>query len=224
VILIGHSYGGEVVANYLTSYSSHVEKAVFISPGSINPKDISDGFLTSRLSTKEKVTLFKKLLYPRVLMAYGLLQVNPQAAISYAADKEMDHQFDIVYSYTQPAIHSRNKPIGPKLSGLGFYAHQAPQSKVASPKADIRNELSKNNTEALIIKGSSDYLSWSSAMDYKSALHNSRLIYLSDAGHNLYQDKAEDVLNLLKAFLNGDSLPVDTYEKVEPPADYEGAF
>jgi proline iminopeptidase len=157
MILIGHSYGGEVVANYMASYDDTVEKAVFISPGGINPEDTSGGNLISGLSISEKWHLFGSLLHPRVMMAYGLLQVNPLAAINYAGDDEMDARFDIVYKKSQAALHVKDKPVGPQLSGLGFYAHQTPQSAAAKPKMDIRESLSKKDTPALIIKGASDY-------------------------------------------------------------------
>jgi proline iminopeptidase len=222
VILIGHSYGGEIAAHYIAKYGEHVEKVVFSSPGSIDPKDASGGNITSRLTSLERSALFKKLLYPRVLMAYGLLQVNPLAAMNFASDNEMDARNDIVYKCTQPALHSRGLPLGPQLSGLGFYANQTPQSASAKSKPDVRKALSERNTLALIIKGSSDYLSWSSAIDYKQALSNSSLIYFSGAGHNAYQDVPQPFMEVLRAFLNDKSLPVTTYNKLEPPADYEG--
>ncbi len=105
MILIGHSYGSEVVANYMASYDGTVEKAVFISPGGINPEDTSGGNLISRLSISEKWHLFRSMLHPRVMMAYSLLQVNPLAAINYVGDDEMDARFDIVYKKSQAALH-----------------------------------------------------------------------------------------------------------------------
>lgn len=222
VILIGHSYGGEVVANYLAAYGNHVEKAVFISPGGINPEDTSGGNLISRLTLDEKWRLFKAMLHPRVMMAYGLLQINPVAARNFVGDNEMDARFDIVYRYSRPSLHSRKKSIGPELSGLGFYAHQTPQSATAKPKADIRKALSERDISALIVKGSSDYLSWSSGIDYKKALRNSTLVYFKGAGHNVYQDQPELLMKVLRAFLSGSTLPVEEYQGIAPPEDYEG--
>jgi proline iminopeptidase len=222
MILIGHSYGSEVVANYMASYDGTVEKAVFISPGGINPEDTSGGNLISRLSISERLHLFSSLLHPRVMMAYSLLQVNPLAAINYAGDDEMDARFDIVYKKSQASLHAKDKPVGPQLSGLGFYAHQTPQSAAAEPKIDIRESLSEKDTPALIVKGSGDYLSWSSAIDYKKALHNSRLVYFKNAGHNVYQDQPDLFMKVMKAFLADRTLPVEAYSDTAPPKDYEG--
>lgn len=222
VILIGHSYGAEIVAHYLVGHEEHVEKAIFTSPGALNPHDKSGANLTSRLLKSEKMSLYKALLQPRVLMVYSLLQINPTAAINFAGDAEMDNRFDIVYGLTVPALHARSVTFEGALSGLGFYANQMPQSISAVPKPDIRNELRNSRTPALILKASSDYLSWESAMDYKSALKQSSLIYLTGAGHNIYQDKPELVLKIIRAFLNDEPLPIEPYTQLIAPKDFEG--
>lgn len=222
IILIGHSYGGEIAAHYMATYGDHVEKVVFSSPGAINPEDKSGGNLTNRLTSDEKMGLFNSLLYPRVLMTYSLLQINPLAAMQFASDAEMDARFDKVYKYTQLAVNSRGLPHGSQLSGLGFYANQTPQSATAKTKPDIRKALSERDTSALIIKGSNDYLSWSSGIDYKKALSNSFLVYFQGAAHNVYQDSPKLFMEVLRAFLNDKPLPVAIYDKLEPPVDYEG--
>ncbi len=222
IILIGHSYGGEIAAHYMSKYGSHVEKAVFISPGPINPKDTSSANLINRLTFTEKLPVYKELFAPRAIMTYGLLQVNPDAAHHFAGDKEMDARYDKLYAKVLPALHAKGKPHGPKLSNLGFYVSQVSFTPWAKPQPDIRHALSKSDTESLIIKASADYLSWSSAIDYKKALRNSTLIYFPDAGHNVYQDLPNEVMAVLKAFLTDRPLPVEAYKGINPPADYEG--
>jgi len=89
----------------------------------------------------------------------------------------MDARFDQVYAITEPALHATGKRYDHPLHGLDFYAHQTPQSRTAPQKPDIRKTLENKNVPTLIIKGSDDYLSWSSAMDYRNALKKSQLIY-----------------------------------------------
>jgi proline iminopeptidase len=222
VILIGHSYGSEIAAHYMVKYGSHVEKAVFISPGSINPKDTSSSNLLNKLTSAEKWSVYKELFAPRAIMTYGLLQLNPDAAVNFSGDKEMDARYEKLYSKVLPALHAKNKPYGPKISNLGFYVSQASFPAWAKAQPDIRKALLKNDTKALIIKASADYLSWSSAIDYNKALKNSTLVYFRDAGHNVYQDQPKDVMNILKAFLTNRQLPDGEYSDTKPPADYEG--
>ncbi|PMB02502.1 hypothetical protein CEN49_25460 [Fischerella thermalis CCMEE 5273] len=219
LMLISHSYGGTVVANYMAEYGAHVEKAIFSSPGAVDPDDTSGGNLTSRLRTQEQINLFRLLLYPRVLFTYTLLQVNPQAAIAFAGDAEMDARFDKVYAQSESALHCADKGPGPHLTGLGFYAHQFPQSATAKQAPDPREALAGSKTPILIVKGGCDYLSWP---HFLQSLENSMLVYLPQAGHNTYQDEPALFMEVLQAYLAGEPLPVTPYEEAVPPQDYEG--
>ncbi|HJU02622.1 MAG TPA: hypothetical protein VJ966_15620, partial [Actinomycetes bacterium] len=73
------------------------------------------------------------------------------------------------------ALATRRRPA---LHGLGFYAYQYPQSAAARPWADPRPALARLHVPALVVKGSCDYLSWSSGQAYLRALPGSRLAYL----------------------------------------------
>jgi proline iminopeptidase len=220
VILIGHSYGGELAAAYLATHSRHVAKVVFSSPGDLAPS-AGGASMVGRLTTAQQWRLYATLLQPRALLAYALLQVNPRAAHAFAGDAEMDARFDVVYNLTAPALHCRGAP-SPELHGLGFYAHQYPQSATHPPHADYRPALAEQDTPALVIKGSCDYLSWSSAQEYLRTLPTAQLIYLPGAGHNAYQDKPARYLAAVQAFLAGRPLPEQPYTNSQPPEDYEG--
>jgi pimeloyl-ACP methyl ester carboxylesterase len=108
------------------------------------------------------------------------------------------------------------------LHGLGFYAFQFPQSAAAPPLPDPRPALAHLATPALVIKGSCDYLSWSSGLAYRQVLPNARLVYLHHAGHNAYQDRPAEFLATVRAFLAGRPLPVPAWTGDDAPADYEG--
>jgi len=105
---------------------------------------------------------------------------------------------------------------------LGFYAYQFPQSLAARPWADPRPQLADNPTPALVIKGSCDYLSWASGVDYQQALPNAELVYLHRAGHNAYQDQPAAYLASVRVFLTGGPLPIAPWAGSGVPADYEG--
>jgi proline iminopeptidase len=220
VILIGHSYGGELAAAYLATQSRHVAKVVFSSPGDLAPS-AGGASMVGRLTTAQQRRLYATLLQPRALLAYALLQVNPRAAHAFAGDAEMDARFDVVYNLTKPALHCRGAPPGPELHGLGFYANQYPQSATRRPHADYRPALAAQHTPALVIKGSCDYLSWSSAQDYLRTLPHAQLLYLRGAGHNAYQDKPAQFMAAVQAFLTGRPLPEQPYTNSQPPQDYE---
>jgi proline iminopeptidase len=178
--------------------------------------------MIGRLGIQQKLAVYALLLQPRALLAYALLQVNPRAAYAFAGDAEMDARFDRVYNRTRPALHCVGKPPGPQLHGLGFYAHYYPQSPASPPHPDFLPVLAEQTIPALVIKGRCDYLSWSSAMAYRRALPNARLVYLPGAGHNVYQDEPDQFMAQVRAFLLDQPLPDLPYEEQLPPDDYEG--
>jgi proline iminopeptidase len=140
MVLIGHSWGAQVTASYLAAHPGHVAKVVFFSPGALAPAldDGSDAGVRDRLTTGQRLRLYRLLLRPRVLLAWTLLQVNPEAAHACAGDAEMDARNDRVYNAGRAGTHCADLPPGPALHGLGFYAYQFPQSAAALPWTDPR--------------------------------------------------------------------------------------
>src|SRR5829696_3397821 len=221
VILIGHSYGGTLAAAYAASHPQRVAKLVLSSPDDPSPA-AGGASMLFRLSTREKLGVYSLLLPPRQMLAYTLLQVNSEAAHAFAGDAEMDARFDRVYNRTRPALHCRGEPAGPRLHGLGFYAHYYPQSATSPPHAEFLSALAKQDFPALLTKGRCDYLSWSSAQEYLEAMPDTRLLYLDGSGHNAYQDEPERYMANVRAFLLGRPLPRSSYQGYRMPDDYEG--
>jgi proline iminopeptidase len=223
VVLIGHSWGAVIGAGYLSEHGAHVAKAVFASPGPLpGTGDTSDRGALGRLGLGVRLGVYGLLVRPRALLGYALLQVNPRAAHALVGDGEMDARFDRIYNRGRTSFHCDGAAPGPELHGLGFYAWAFPQSAASEPAADPRPALRGMSTPALIIKGSCDYLSWSSAVAYRDALPDARLIYLPGAGHNVYQDRPDAFLAAVRAFLTGQPLPVAPWDGSAAPADFEG--
>jgi proline iminopeptidase len=224
MVLLGHSYGAGVAAGYLAAHPGHVARVVFSSPGPLAPA-LDDGSMANvhrRLPIGQKLALYRLLvLPPRMLLAWTLLQVNPQAAHAFAGDAEMDARNDRVYNASRQGTHCPDLGPGPKLHGLGFYAFQFPQSAAARPWTDPRPQLAHDHTPALVIKGSCDYLSWASGLAYRQALPQARLVYLHHAGHNAYQDQPALFLAIVRAFLTGQPLPIAPWTGSDAPADYQ---
>jgi proline iminopeptidase len=224
LVLIGHSWGGQVAVAYLAAHPGHVAKVVFSSPGALAPAvdDGSDGRVRARLTRGQQLGLYRLLARPRVLLTWTLLQLDPRAAHAFAGDAETDARNDRVYNAGRAGAHCRDADPGPALHGLGFYTYQFPQSAAARPWADPRPALARLDTPALVVKGSCDYLSWSSGLAYLGALPGSRLVYLHHAGHNSYQDQPAAFLAAVRAFLAGRPLPEAARTDTAVPDDYEG--
>jgi len=135
MVLIGHSWGGQVAAAYLAAHPEHVARVVFSSPGALAPAldDGSGGGVRGRLTRSQQLRLYALLVRPRALLAHGLLNVNPEAAHAFAGDAEMDARNDRVYNAGRAGTHCRDAGLGPALHGLGFYTFQFPQSAAARP-------------------------------------------------------------------------------------------
>jgi proline iminopeptidase len=218
LILIGHSYGAVVAAAFLARHPEAVERVVFSSPGGLLSLEASgSGNLTSRLTLGERLSVYRLLLWPRAMLAYGLAQLNPPAAHAYVDDPEMDARYDQVYARAEPALHCQGAPPGPELHGLGGYTSVVPRGQWPW----LRPALAGLPTPALVIKGACDYLTWASAVDYLHVLPKATLVYLPAAGHNAYQDQPERFLADLRAFLVG-APPPDAVAETGPPNDYEG--
>ncbi|MBI5838855.1 MAG: alpha/beta hydrolase [Chloroflexi bacterium] len=225
LILIGHSYGARLAATYIAEHGGHVTKFIASSPGALVGGLATGGDFQQRLTTAQKLSIYSLILQPRPLTAYMLLQINPRAAHNFAGDLEMDARNDEVYAVADPAVRCGNEESTHRLHGVGFYASQFPQSAQQAPLKDITEELKHYQIPTLVIKGSCDYLTWASALDYLDAFQEgpAQLVYLSGAGHNAYQDKPREFELNLKAFLNGQPLP-DQYISRDVPADYEKGY
>lgn len=223
MILIAHSAGAEIASTYLADHPTRVERLVLISPAAIpGTADSSGGNYLDALSFSEKLGLYRWVIRPRILLTYGLLQINPAAAHNLVGDAEMDARFDRVYNQSRQVLHCADRDRGPALHGLGFYSNQYPQSAGASRPRDVRADLAGQIVPTLILKGECDYLSWSSSVGYTSALADARLVYVPHAGHNLYQDRPDTALSTIRAFLGDQPLPIPPQSTYEVPHSYMG--
>ncbi len=221
MLLIGHSYGGRIAATYLARHPGRVSRIVLSSPADLAPS-AGGASLLGPLTVRQKLGVFAAMARPRIQLAYSLLQVNPTAAHALVGDGEVDGDFEAVYDRSRPALHCPGQDPGPRLRGVGFYANQYPQSPTRDRPADPRPALARTATPALVIKGSCDYLSWSSALGYLKALPRSTLFYLPGAGHNAYQDRPARYLAEVRAFLTGHRLPIPAHRGTAVPTDYRG--
>jgi proline iminopeptidase len=223
LILIGYSYGATVAAAYLAQHPDRVAKAVFSSPGPIRwPGAPVGGGLFTRLDPSRRRQLYAAVLQPRVLLAWLLVQVNPKAAHALVGDQELDRRFDLLANLAAPGVFCDGRAPRPPRGGLGAYASLVPQALQAPAGPDPRPALARLRTPALIIKGSCDYLPWSTALDYRAALSSAQLVYLRGAGHQAYGDQPASYLAILRAFLQGTQLPSAPYAGDAVPGDYQG--
>jgi proline iminopeptidase len=217
--VLGYSWGSTLAAAYLAAHPDRVAEAVFASPGPMvgGASDVTD--LLGRPGTHVGSVL-AQALQPRALLAWTIDRVNPESAHTYAGDAEMDARFRTISAAAAPALYCHPPSGGSDAGDVGFYAN----ATLLRPAAwrDPHPVLRRLHTPALVIKGSCDYLSWSSAVDYRDTLPDSRMIYLHDAGHRAYAEQPAEFFAVVTAFLAGRPLPLPAYTGTAAPADYQG--
>lgn len=221
VELLGYSWGSTLAAAYLAAHASHVAKAVFVSPGRMvgGRSNVMDLF--HRLSAMQVFSVMRRALEPRALLAWTLMQVNPRAAHAFAGDAEMDARFRAIVAAASAALYCR-PPATTTGVEPGFFANAMLLRPAAWGDVDPHPALRQVDTPALIIKGQCDYLSWSSATDYRDTLPNARLIYVPSAGHRVYAERPDVFSAAVEAFLDGRPLPSPVVTGPKPPPGYEG--
>jgi proline iminopeptidase len=220
VRLLGYSWGATLASAYLAAHADRVEKVVFVSPGPMvrGGSDFTD--LTAHLDSAGKRALYGQALQPRALLAWTLTQVDPRAAHAYAGDAEMDARYRRISAAVSPGLFCRPHP--PAEADVGFYANASLLRPGAAVGPDPHPALRQVRVPALVMKGSCDYLSWSSAVDYRDTLPGARLVYLPGAGHQLYAERTDVFVATVRAFLAGQPLPLPADTSRAAPPDYRG--
>jgi proline iminopeptidase len=219
VILVGHSYGAYLAAAYIAEHPDRVERAIFLSPGDL-ANDGTHGNPQDRLTTAEKVRLYRLLISPRALLTYALVQVDPIAARALAGDREVDARQDRVYAAALPGLHCRGR-TGPALHGMGFYAATVPQAWRRPAGADVATQLGRPDLPVLVVKGQCDYLDWESAAGYLRTFPGSRLLYLPGAGHDVHVDEPERVREAVEDFVAGRTVPGTLDDPMRAPSGFQ---
>lgn len=224
VILVGHSYGATLAANYLARHPDRVAKVVFSSPGRMVPLvgDVAGNGLLGRLSTGQRASAVLPSLHPRAMLTWALTRfADPRAAHRFAGDREMDARFADLYRRSAPGLVCRGADPPPAPAAPGFYANQIPLGSTHR-YPDIRGTLRGLAVPALVLKGRCDYLPWSFAVDYRHALPGARLVYFPDAGHQIYHEHADRYVAVVASFLQNSPLPIEPYDGDAPPNGYGG--
>jgi proline iminopeptidase len=228
VILMGESWGGTLVANYMATYPQHVARAIFTSPAPINQAEWSNsGSIISRLP-KAQQRQANQMLYetPRFAVWYLLGRINPQAAHSMVSDQEADAYFNTFLHLVAPGTvcDLAHAPKQMQL-GNGFYDNifTTIDAQTRHGNFNPRMRLAANHTPTLILTGACNYIPWTVTWQYRTTLPNSTLLYFPHAGHVIYLDQPALYLASIRAFLLGTPLPLPPWTTARPPDTLEGS-
>jgi proline iminopeptidase len=106
------------------------------------------------------------------------------------------------------------------INGFGFYSNtMIHQTHPINTKANPRQLLTTNQTQALVLTGECNYIKWEPTYQYRTTLPNATLLYFQRAGHVIYYNQPDLYFEVLKSFLQEQSLPFQPYLDRQPPED-----
>ncbi|MFC6022388.1 alpha/beta fold hydrolase [Plantactinospora solaniradicis] len=221
VVLIGASWGGQLIANYLAAHPTRVAKAVVSSPSGIWAPAFTDDERLTEAGRRDQEPIAAS--QPRLLLAYAVLQlVGPREARALLPDSTMDGVYESIVAgidlrpgCATPAS-STSDPVSHGPTGLGFWANAATvydSQRIPDPRPRLRNVTAP----VLVLRGECDYIAWAVTREYRDLLPGAVLLPIDGAGHNIALDQPQRYLQALLAFLLDKPLPSAPYTGAEPP-------
>ena len=209
VILIGQSFGSLVAAHLIARDAALVDKAIFTSPGALQPVATdADGRLLNleeiyptpaNLTFKEPLAVWEEtenmLLRPRIIMA------NVCAFVfncKWASDAEMDAVVNSQASFFTQGLVCNPENVLPEEGGGGGYAHIFSNWYVDI--ADPRPQLKSAQLPTLVLQGQCDQLPYGYAYEYADLL-DGKYVFIEDAGHEIWWEQPEAFLAHITNFL-----------------------
>ncbi|WP_353070540.1 alpha/beta hydrolase, partial (plasmid) [Tunturiibacter empetritectus] len=186
LILIGHSWGGTLVAHYAAAHPDHVAKLIFHSPGGIwNWASAPMGLQRTDAQTKEGLPPL------RVLAAIVLSHANWNAAENLLPQQESgDWQtatspVEFVATVCKGERSKLPADLSPAyFAGMNLYPLLVAQRELNDkPEMDIRAQLGKLHVPAIALESQCDFVPWSQQVEYKKSIFGLHEFYFADAGH-----------------------------------------
>ena len=217
IVLVGASWGGTLIANYLAAHPDRVDRAVVASPGAMwAPAFASADRLTEAGQHDQQAVMSR---HPRLLLGYALMAVTgPRVARTLLPDEQVDGVFEALVSDLdmRPGCASTTTPTEYAPRGFGFWANAA-TSFDAERVPDPRPKLRQATAPVLVLRGECDYIAWPVTREYRDVLPNATLVAVADAGHTITTDQPQRYGELVRAFLLDQPLAQPAYLGAEPP-------
>lgn len=207
-ILIGHSYGGMLAAQYVALHPERIERLVLSSPGVLQPARFDD---EGRWLNETEYPVPPELRFVEVdrVAMDGLRFWPPRALASIAVatlfdrklmdDAEADGVLDTLASrFTVNGVCDPAN-VRPEEGGAGFYAHGG--GNWFGDLEDPRPLLARRELPVLVLQGACDYIPYAASYEYVDLFPNARYVFVEDAGHLIWWDRPERYLAEIESFL-----------------------
>lgn len=221
VILHGTGWGATLAANYLLQHGEAVERVILESPGALWAPawpDLINPAARAKMTDVQASALAALQRPPfRLVIGRMMADFSPRSAHTFIADWEADEWWTRTVEQSirlgQPnyTCHSEPGQGIPAPSGLGFFANSYTLAD-AVRLPDPRPDLGKILTEALIIRGTCDYTDWRVSDEYLKVLPRGRYVAIPAAGHFIWLEQVAMYAEVIRAYLRGETLPLEVYD------------
>ena len=207
VILIGHSYGGQLAAQLTAMYPGLVAKLVLSSPGELQPSNWENGEWVN-LSKYPKPDTLEFVATERAKMdgvrfwtmrgmaTMALAMLN----IKLMSDAEADGLLNNLASRFTANMVCDSTHILPEEGGAGFYAHG--WSNFYGDLEDPRPLMQACQVPVLVLQGECDYIPYVATFEYAALFPDSHYEFIENAGNIIWWDQPGDYFCRIIDFLD----------------------
>ena len=220
LILIGHSWGGTLIAHYAAAHPDHVAKLVFHSPGAIW-NYASAPLEPQRTDAKEHGGLPPL----RIVAAIVLSHASWSAAENLLPQEESgDWQLanasaDLGATVCKGERGKLPVDLSPaKVAGMNLYPLLVADRELNDkPEMDIRGQLGKLHVPAIALESQCEFVPWSQQLEYKQSIPGLQEFYFADAGHYINFSQPEKLAAVIRSFLLDQPPPFPAYQGDKDP-------
>ncbi|HEV8629466.1 MAG TPA: alpha/beta hydrolase [Thermoanaerobaculia bacterium] len=204
VVLVGQSYGAILVAHFLARHPALVERAVFTSPGALEPslEDAAGHWVNDRLYPTPAALHFTAP--PPADTGYPLRGIAAMAVATafdrkLMSDREADGMLNSMAARFTRGLVCDPRHVQPEEGGGGFYVKM---SNFFGDVPDPRPALRRLGTPALVLQGQCDFIPYAGAAEYADLLRHGEYRFVPGAGHEIWWDRPDEYVGAVSAFLN----------------------
>ncbi len=208
VILMGQSFGSEIIAHYSSYYPETIEKIIFSSPGTLGPPRMQNNEYVD-LATVYEIPDSLKFIAPysfvkdvdRVAFKPKAIALITGALLfdkKLISDEQADRMLNTLASKFTRGMVCDEKNVLPEEGGGGLYAFIATNQ---GDFPDVRAKIRQLEIPIIVIQGQCDYIPFSSAYEYVALYKNGSYKFIENAGHEIWWEQKEKYLAVIQKFL-----------------------
>lgn len=210
-VLIGQSYGGQLVSYFLAHHRELVERAVLTSPGGIEPPLFDDegNWIAERLYPQPDSLRFLDPpdVSDEMRVSAWPLRVIATVALATAfnvklmPDAEADAALNTIVTKIKPGlVCDRTNVPDESVGGMGMYAHG--WSNWFGGVDDWRDELRQVEVPLLVLQGQCDMFPYAAVFEHAALVPNGRYRLIEGAGHVIWWERPDELVEEIRLFLS----------------------